>query len=69
MEYMLVGNTAHEWIGAAMFLLFILHHVLNIRWYRNLFICRTEKTGRDSQQFGYRARFSLRVQFIIFVTQ
>lgn len=37
MAYMLIGNTAHEWIGAAMFVLFILHHVLNIRWYRNLF--------------------------------
>lgn len=37
MAYMLIGNTAHEWIGAIMFALFILHHVLNIRWYRNLF--------------------------------
>lgn len=37
MAYMLVGNTAHEWIGVVMFVLFILHHVLNIRWYRNLF--------------------------------
>lgn len=37
MAYMLIGNTAHEWIGATMFVLFILHHVLNIRWYRNLF--------------------------------
>lgn len=37
MAYMLVGNTAHEWIGSIMFVLFILHHVLNIRWYRNLF--------------------------------
>ena len=27
--------------------------------------CRTEKTGRDSQQFGYRARFSLWVQFVV----
>lgn len=37
MAYMMIGNTAHEWIGSAMFVLFILHHVLNIRWYRNLF--------------------------------
>lgn len=37
MAYMLIGNTAHEWIGATMFVLFILHHVLNIRWYCNLF--------------------------------
>lgn len=37
MAYMLIGNTAHEWVGVTMFVLFILHHVLNIRWYRNLF--------------------------------
>ncbi len=37
MAYMLIGNTVHEWVGAAMFFLFIIHHVLNIRWYRNLF--------------------------------
>ena len=36
MAYMLIGETAHEWLGAAMFLLFILHHILNWRWYRNL---------------------------------
>ena len=37
MAYMLIGNTVHEWVGAVMFFLFIIHHVLNIRWYRNLF--------------------------------
>lgn len=37
MSYMLIGNTVHEWIGAAMLILLILHHGLNIRWYRNLF--------------------------------
>ncbi len=36
MGYMLVGEASHEWMGAAMFLLFILHHVLNLRWYKNL---------------------------------
>lgn len=36
MAYMLIGETAHEWMGAAMFVLFILHHVLNWRWYKNL---------------------------------
>lgn len=36
MAYMLIGETAHEWMGAAMFLLFILHHILNWRWHRNL---------------------------------
>lgn len=37
MAYMLVGNTVHEWMGAGMFLLFLIHHGLNWRWYRNLF--------------------------------
>ncbi len=36
MAYMLIGETAHEWMGAAMFVLFVLHHVLNWRWYKNL---------------------------------
>lgn len=31
------GDMAHEWAGAAMFVLFILHHMLNISWHRNLF--------------------------------
>ncbi len=37
MAFELVGRSAHEWIGLGMFLLFILHHVLNRRWSRNLF--------------------------------
>lgn len=37
MAYMLIGNMAHEWIGTAMIALFLLHHLLNIRWYGNLF--------------------------------
>lgn len=37
MSYGLIGEAAHEWIGVAMFVLFILHHILNSRWNRNLF--------------------------------
>ena len=40
MAFELVGRSAHEWIGLGMFLLFILHHVLNRRWSRNLFLGR-----------------------------
>lgn len=36
MGYMLVGETLHEWVGTAMFLLFIIHHILNRRWYGGL---------------------------------
>ena len=37
MAFELVGRSAHEWIGAGMFLLFLLHHVLNWKWSKNLF--------------------------------
>ena len=36
MPYSLVGETAHEWIGMAMFALFILHHWMNRHWLENL---------------------------------
>ena len=36
MTYSLVGETAHEWLGIGMIVLFILHHVLNKRWSRIL---------------------------------
>lgn len=37
MGYQLWGDAAHEWVGAGMFLLFILHHILNFNWHKNLF--------------------------------
>ena len=37
MGYHLWGEQAHEWSGAAVFLLFVLHHILNRGWYRGLF--------------------------------
>ncbi len=37
MSYLLIGEKAHEWIGSGMFVLFILHHILNWKWYKNLF--------------------------------
>lgn len=36
MSYELVGQTAHEWLGIGIFALFITHHILNVRWSRNL---------------------------------
>ena len=32
MTYELIWENAHEWIGVAMFVLFILHHILNSSW-------------------------------------
>lgn len=36
MGYQLWGDVAHEWVGAGMFLLFLLHHGLNGTWYRSI---------------------------------
>ena len=36
MPYELVGQAAHEWIGIGIFVLFIVHHILNGKWHRNV---------------------------------
>lgn len=36
MAYSLVGETAHEYLGIGIFLLFVIHHILNIAWWKNL---------------------------------
>lgn len=37
MSYQMIGSDVHEWIGVGMFVLFITHHILNMKWSRNLF--------------------------------
>ena len=37
MAFELVGRAAHEWLGLGIFILFIVHHVLNRKWSRNVF--------------------------------
>ncbi len=37
MAYSLIGEKAHEWLGLTMFLLFILHHIMNPAWLKTLF--------------------------------
>lgn len=36
MAYVRTGQSLHEWLGIAAFGLFILHHVLNLNWFRAL---------------------------------
>lgn len=36
MSYELIGQTTHEWLGTGMFLLFLIHHILNRKWSRSL---------------------------------
>lgn len=37
MAYQVTGDKYHEWIGAGMLLLFVIHNGLNFSWYRTLF--------------------------------
>ena len=37
MAYSLVEEATHEYLGIGMFLLFVIHHILNIAWWKNLF--------------------------------
>lgn len=37
MGYQFWSEAAHEWIGAGMFVLFILHHILNLNWHKRIF--------------------------------
>lgn len=36
MAYELIGQGSHEWIGIGIFVLFILHHILNWKWSKGL---------------------------------
>ena len=37
MAYQITGQELHEWLGVGMLVLFLLHNILNIKWYGNLF--------------------------------
>ena len=32
----ITGESAHEWLGAGIFILWIIHHILNFKWHRHL---------------------------------
>lgn len=34
MAYSVTGQAIHEWMGIALFVLFIIHHLLNLQWLR-----------------------------------
>lgn len=36
MTYELIGQAVHEWIGIVIFILFIVHHILNGKWSKNI---------------------------------
>ena len=37
MGYQFWGETAHEWVGAGVFVLFLAHYILNGIWHKNWF--------------------------------
>lgn len=37
MTYNMLGDAFHEWLGAGMLVLFLLHHILNFKWSRAIF--------------------------------
>ena len=37
MAYQIIGQELHEWFGAGMLVLFLLHNALNMKWYGRLF--------------------------------
>lgn len=36
MAFLFFGQELHEWIGISLFLLFVIHHLLNFHWIRNI---------------------------------
>ena len=36
MGYQFWGDAPHEWVGSGMFVLFLIHHLLNGSWHKNL---------------------------------
>lgn len=36
MAFELIGRTAHEWFGVGMFVMFVIHHILNRKWTAHL---------------------------------
>jgi hypothetical protein len=37
MSYSLVGETFHKWLGIAIFVMFVTHHIINASWHKSLF--------------------------------
>lgn len=37
MTFQMTGQMWHEWLGAAMLILFVAHNILNVKWYKGFF--------------------------------
>lgn len=36
MAYPMTGEALHKWLGISLFLLFLVHHILNVKWYQSV---------------------------------
>ena len=62
MAYQVIGEEYHEWIGAGMLLMFVLHNALNFGWYKALW------KGKYSAQRIFRTVINLLVLIAIVLT-
>lgn len=62
MAFQVTGVLSHEWLGVGMLLLFIIHNILNIGWYRAIF------KGKYSSQRVFRTLINLAVLAAIILT-
>ncbi|MBL4803014.1 MAG: DUF4405 domain-containing protein [Emcibacter sp.] len=46
LAFRITGDVAHEWIGLVVFVLFVVHNVINIHWYKQLFRKRKEYSSK-----------------------
>jgi hypothetical protein len=37
LSYRIIGDVSHEWIGVSVFVLFVVHTIINYRWYKQIF--------------------------------
>jgi hypothetical protein len=37
LSYRIIGDVSHEWIGVSVFILFVVHTIINYRWYKQIF--------------------------------
>ena len=58
MPYSLLSETAHEWIGMVMLLLFILHHILNHKWLTSISKGKYNAFRSYSDGIGYHDVYS-----------
>lgn len=58
MGYYITGNTVHEILGTITFILFIIHNILNIKWYKSIF----------KGKHGFQRMFHIAINLLLFLS-